>query len=100
MVVTKHVRVHATCADAGGRGQVAKSPSGGVTVPASSGAVAQDRTCDAALDRTVHGAAYRGREWDECGLFALAVHLEHAVTPGLAECRDVGAGGLEDPQSE
>jgi hypothetical protein len=62
--------------------------------------VAQDRTIDAAVDRTVHGPGNRGRERDEDDLAALAADAKDAVAVFLAEVADVGAAGFEDPQPE
>jgi hypothetical protein len=66
------------------------------------------RTCAASANlrsrrgsgRAVNGAANRGRQRDQHYFGAFAAHPQHQVAVLFAEVADVGAGGLEDPQSE
>ena len=51
-------------------------------------------------DCPVYGPADGRRERDQGDLVALAVDLEYAVAMCFTEGGDVGAGGLEDSQSE
>ncbi|PWR16993.1 hypothetical protein DKT69_02600 [Micromonospora sicca] len=62
--------------------------------------VAQDRTIEAAVDRTVHGPGQRERQRDEDDLAALATHPQDAVAVFLTEIADVRAAAFQDPQPE
>jgi hypothetical protein len=55
---------------------------------------------DAASDRSVNGAADRGRQRNQDHLGALAAHAQNPVPVFFAEVGDVRASGLEDPQAQ
>jgi hypothetical protein len=92
--------VHPRQPHAGSLGEAAEASSGGVPVHPRSSRVDQDRPGRPGLDGAVDRPADRRRKRHEHEFGALADDAGDAVAVFLAEVGDVGAGGLEDAQTE
>jgi hypothetical protein len=94
------VWVHPGGVDAARFGEVVQASGGAVSVHPAAAAGAQDRARSAGVDGAVDRAGHGWRQGCQDDLAAFARDAQDAVTVFLAEVRDVGAAGFEDPQPE
>jgi len=98
--VAEHVRMCAADAYACRSGHVAQPAGRSVPVHPASAGVQQDRAAGPVTYCPVDGPADRGWQRHQDDLASLAADPQNPMAMFLAQVGDVGAGCLEDPQSE